>query len=65
MIAKPEAFIHSFSKQMASSIPGCYDCNHYTAKEEEKDSAFSYPKPQLMLKKPKLNVPKPDKKLPK
>ena len=43
----------------------CLFCNHYTAKEEEKDSAFSYPKPQLMLKKPKLNVPKPDKKLPK
>ena len=30
----------------------------------EKDSAFSYPKPQLLLTKPKLNVPLQDKKLP-
>ena len=29
----------------------------HTAKEEEKDSAFSEPKPQLLLTKPKLNVP--------
>ena len=40
-------------------------CNHYTAKGQEKDSAFSYPKPQLMLTKPKLFVPFWDKKLPK
>ena len=64
-IAKSGAFIHLLSKQKPSSIPGCYDCNHYTAKGKEKDSAFSYPKPQLLLTKPQLNVPKPDKKLPK
>ena len=43
----------------------CLFCNHYTAKGQEKDSAFSNPKQQLLLTKPKLNVPKPDKKLPK
>ena len=39
-------------------------CNHYTAEGQEKDSAFSYPKPKLLLTKPKLFVPKPDKNLP-
>ena len=50
---------------MTKDLPGCFDCNHYTAKGEEKDSAFSNPKPKLLLTKPKLNVPKPDKKFPK
>lgn len=42
----------------------CFICNHYTAKVQEKDSAFSYPKPQLLLTKPKLYVPLWDKNLP-
>ena len=64
-LPSPRQFIPLLSKQKPSSIPGCFDCNHYTAKGKEKDSAFSYPKPQLMLTKPKLNVPLWDKKLPK
>ena len=46
------------------NFSACFFCNHYTAKGQEKDSAFSEPKPQLLLTKPKLNVPKPDKNLP-
>ena len=46
-------------------MPIAYRRYYYTAGKIEKDSAFSYPKPQLMLTKPKLNVPEVYKKLPK
>ena len=42
----------------------CLFCNHYTAKGQGKDRAFSNPKPQLMLTKPKLFISKMDKKVP-
>ena len=45
-------------------MPVAYRRYYYTAGRIEKDSAFSYPKPQLLLTKPKLNVPKVDKNLP-
>ncbi len=45
-------------------MPVAYRRYYYTAGKVEKDSAFSYPKPQLLLTKPKLNVPKVDKNLP-
>ena len=38
-------------------MPVAYRRYYYTAGGIEKDSAFSYPKPQLLLTKPKLNVP--------
>ena len=46
------------------NFSACLFCNHYTAKGQEKDSAFSEPKPQLLLTKPKLFVPLWDKNLP-
>ena len=46
-------------------MPVAYRRYYNTAGGIEKDSAFSYPKPQLLLTKPKLFVPKVDKKLPK
>ena len=46
-------------------MPIAYRRYYYTAGRIEKDSAFSYPKPQLLLTKPKLNVPEVYKKLPK
>ena len=45
-------------------MPVAYRRYYYTAGRIEKDSAFSYPKPQLLLTKPKLFVPKEDKNLP-
>ena len=45
-------------------MPVAYRRYYYTAGRQKKDSAFSYPKPQLLLTKPKLNVPLWDKKLP-
>ena len=39
-------------------------CNHYTAKGQEKDSAFSYPKPQLLLTKPKQSALEPKRFIP-
>ncbi len=44
-------------------MPVAYRRYYYTAGRQKKDSAFSYPKPQLLLTKPKLFVPKVDKKL--
>ena len=46
------------------NFSACLFCNHYTAKGQEKDSAFSEPKPQLLLTKPKQSALEPKRFIP-